>query len=401
MTSDRANRKILFLDMNSFFASVEQAENAKLHGRPVIVVPTEGSCALSASYEAKAYGVKTGTLEREARRMCPGLVSVRAKPKLYMAYHHRLVALLQNISPRVTMRSVDEGSLRLFNNENPWELASQIKQEIWKELSPVVHCSVGIAPNVFLAKLATELQKPNGLVEITLDSLESTFQRVHLRDLCGINRGMERKLHGLGIYSPFEFYRASPEYLRDHLGIVGHRWWLKLHGYDIDEHYTERRTLSHSHVLPPQYRSPRHAYMTLQRIITKVGRRLRKNQSMARHIALVVRYTDRTFFFDHFQVGPCADTLTLADHVRRLWLKAAPDRPVLQLALWTSNLVPEQGVPFPLFPEERKRLSLAQAIDTINDQFGTDTVHFAVNQTEGSRAPDRISFTALFDIEHE
>ena len=401
MTNARANRKILFLDMNSFFASVEQAEDPRLHHKPVIVVPTEGSCALSASYEAKAYGVRTGTLERDARRLVPGLIAVKARPKLYMDYHHRLVKLLENTSPRVTMRSVDEGSLRLFQNEDPRQLALQIKQAIWTELSPVVHCSIGIAPNVFLAKLATELQKPNGLTEITLESIEAQLENVELRDLCGINRGMERRLHALGIYTPTDFYKASSEFLRDHLGIIGHRWWLKLHGYDIDEHYTERRTLSHSHVLPPQYRSPHHAYMTLQRITTKVGRRLRKNNCMARHITLIIRYTDRTYFFKHFQITPCADTLTLADHVRRLWFEAAPTQPILQLVLWTSNLVPASGIPDPLFPLEQKRLSLARALDTINDQFGTDTIHFAVNQTEGSRAPDRISFTALFDIEHE
>lgn len=387
--------------MNSFFASVEQAEDPTLRHKPVIVVPTQGSCALAASYEAKAYGVKTGTLEREARRMCPGLISVTARPKLYMAYHHRIVKLLADISPRVTMRSIDEGSLRLFRNEDPWQLALQIKQAIWQKLSPVVHCSIGIAPNVFLAKMATELKKPNGLVEITLDSIENNLQQLVLRALCGINRGMERRLNGLGIYTPLDFYHADAAFLRQNLGIIGHRWWLKLHGYDIDEHYTERKTLSHSHVLPPAYRQPRHAYMTLQRLTTKVGRRLRQNRSMARHIALIIRYTDKSFFFDHFQIGPCADTLNLADHVKRLWLRAAPDRPILQLALWTSNLVPEQGVPPPIFPNERKRLSLAEAIDTINDEFGTDTVRFAINQTEGSRAPDRISFTALFDIEHE
>lgn len=397
----RANRQILFVDMNSFFASCEQAENPALIGKPVIVIPTEGSCALAASYEAKAFGIRTGTLEKEARFRCPQLIAVKARPKIYMDYHDCFVRVLENISPRVTVRSVDEASLELFSNEDPWELGREIKQAIWRELGTAINCSIGIGPNVFLAKLGTELQKPDGLVEIRLEDLSTVYEKVGLRDLCGINFAMERQLQRLGIFSVTDFYQAAPEFLREHLGVTGYRWWLQLHGYTSYEKSTERKSLSHSHVLPPAYRDPKAALVTLRRLAAKVGRRLRREGYLTSHIALFIRFTDRTGAGQQLQITPAADTITINDHLTRLWQQINPQTPILKLAIWTTHLTPASGIPLPLFEEDRRRLRLAQALDTINDRHGADMIRFAIIDTKGSRAPDRIAFNSLFKIEHE
>jgi DNA polymerase-4 len=403
LQTDRIDRQFLYVDMNSFFASCEQADNPAWQGKPLIVTPTPGSCALSASYEAKAFGIKTGTPEREARFLCPQVIAARARPKVYMNYHYKLSSILENLTPRVTMRSVDEGSLELFNNEDPLELAQQIKQAIWRQMSPVIHCSVGIGPNIFLSKLATDIKKPNGLTEIKLADIPAIYETIPLRMLCGISYGMERQLQRIGVNSVRQFYDADPEYLRQHLGVVGYRWWLQLHGHPSYEHETGRRTLSHSHVLPPEHRSPERAYVTLQRLAAKVGRRLRREGYLAGHISLYIRYADKTRAGGHFKITPVADTLSLCDHLQQLWrtIGPRPGMPVLQLAVWTHDLQIANGVPYPLFPAEQKRLRLAQALDRVNDRFGTDTVRFAITDTKGSKAPDRISFNALFPIEHE
>ncbi len=401
MLTRRADRQILFVDMNSYFASCEQADNPALRGKPIIVVPTEGSCALAASYEAKYYGIRTGTREREAKFLCPQVISVMARPKRYMEYHHRFVEVLQNLTPRVSVRSVDEASIRLCDNEDPWELGQQIKEAIWRDLSPAINCSIGIGPNVFLAKLGTEMQKPDGLVEIRLQDLERIYDQVKLRDFCGINYAMERRLQNIGINSPLEFYRTNPVRLRQALGIIGERWWLKMHGYPIDEHYTERKSLSHSHVLPPHQRTVPQAYVTLQRLVTKVGRRLRKDGYMARHISLYIRFADKTGWSGGFWITPANDTLSLSDHIQQLWQQANPREKVVQLAIWTHELVRAAGIPEPLFPLEQKRKRLARALDSINDRYGTNMVRFAILDRDGSRAPDRIAFSSLYDIEHE
>lgn len=398
---ERRNRRILFIDMNSFFASCEQADRPELRNRPVIVTPTEGSSALSASYEAKAFGIKTGTSAKEARFLCPSVIEVRAQPKRYMAYHHQLTDILESLTPHVTMRSVDEGSVRLCRNEDPWQLAQEIKEKIWQEMSPAINCSIGIAPNVFLAKLATEMQKPNGLTEITLENLEESLTKVGLRDFCGINYRMERRLNQLSIHTPWDFYRANPSFLQRSLGVIGWRWWLKMHGYETDELPSHRKSLSHSHVLPPLQRDPKQAYMTLHRLVAKVGRRLRKENLVARWIGVAIRYTDQTSFFNHSAINPCSDTLSLAEHASYFWQQANPQKPILKLAVWTHDLTLAGGQPDSLFPVEQRRTRLSNALDKINDSFGTDTIRFAINDTSGSRAPDRISFNALFDIEHE
>lgn len=398
---DRADRRFLFVDINSFFTSCEQADNPSLQGKPVIVVPTRGSCALAASYEAKAYGVKTGTLEKEARFLCPDLHVVPARPKRYMEYHYQITEILEHLAPRVTMRSVDEGSIQLCRNEDPWQLGWAIKQALWQQLSPAINCSIGIAPNLFLAKLATELQKPNGLVEIRLEELPAIFDRIKLRDLCGINFKMERQLHQRGIYSVRDFYTKSPVLLRQYWGISGYRWWLQLHGYTTYEHCRSRQSLSHSHVLPPAYRDPAAAYVTLKRLVAKVGRRLRRDGYRAGRIALLIRFVDKTGFAGQLRITPANDSLTLNDHITQLWQTAKAYKPILKLAIWTSNLVDNSGMPWPLFKEEQQRLSLAMALDRINDRYGADTIRFAIVDRSGSRAPDRISFTALFKIEHQ
>lgn len=401
--TERADRQFLYVDMNSFFASCEQADNPAWQGKPLIVTPTPGSCALSASYEAKAFGIKTGTLEREARFLCPSVIAAPARPKVYMDYHYKLSSILNNLTPRVTMRSVDEGSLELFNNEDPLELAGQIKREVWRQMSPVINCSIGIGPNLFLSKLATDMRKPNGLLEIKLSDIPTIYETIDLRTLCGISYGMERQLQQIGINSVAEFYQASPEFLREHLGVIGYRWWLQLHGYPSYEHESQRRTLSHSHVLPPHLRESQQAYVTLQRLASKVGRRLRREGYLAGQIALMVRYADKTRVSAHFRITPVADTLSICDHLQRLWREIGP-KPgmhVLQLAVWTHDLQVANGIPYPLFPAEQKRLRLARALDTINDRFGNEMVRFAIIDTKGSRAPDRISFSALYPIEHE
>ncbi len=396
------DRRILFVDMNSFFASCEQADNPELRGKPVITVPGPGSCALSASYEAKAYGIKTGTLEKEARFLCPSVQVVTARPKRYMEYHHLFEDVLRDLTPRVTIRSVDEASIELFRNEDPWQLARDIKESIWRRLSPAINCSIGIAPNISLAKLASDMKKPNGLVEIRMQDIPHIYESVKLRDLCGINYGIERQMKGLGIYTVRALYETDPTYLRRYLGIIGYRWWLRLHGYESGgESPAERKSVSHSHVLPPDKRDLEAAYTTLHHLLAKVGRRLRRAGCMAQSINLYLRFVGGGSEGAHLRVTPTSDTLKLADHCRKLWSTINPNRPVLQIGIWTTDLVAAVGVPMPLFPEERRRQALSCALDKVNDRYGSSTIRFARADTEGSRAPDRISFTALFDIEHE
>ena len=160
------------MDLNSYFASVEQAENSELRGKPVAVCPTagDGATIIAASYEAKAFGVKTGTRVGDAKRMCPHIVLVDARHTLYVHYHNEVLKAVDSIAPIDKVCSVDEFRIRLLGGECSPEgaraLAIRLKQVIRDQVSPQLTSSVGIATNAYLAKVGTEMQKPDGLVVI-------------------------------------------------------------------------------------------------------------------------------------------------------------------------------------------------------------------------------------------
>src|SRR6201987_2515705 len=158
----------LFLDLNSYFASVEQELRPELRGRPIAVVPVmaDTTCAIAASYEAKAFGVRTGTQVGEAKRMCPGIELVEARHELYVDYHKRIVEAVETCVPVSTFMSIDEMACSLMGREQPLmaalDLARRIKQTIQRDVGSPLRCSVGLAPTRYLAKIASDMEKPDG-----------------------------------------------------------------------------------------------------------------------------------------------------------------------------------------------------------------------------------------------
>ena len=179
----------LYVDFNSYFASVEQQLRPSLRGRPVGVLPllAETTCCIAASYEAKACGVKTGTPAYEARRLCPGIILVEARPAVYVEMHHRLVAAVESCSPVGQVRSIDEMDCPLMGSERRRDkalaLAARIKAAVAQAGGEMMRCSIGIAPNVFLAKMASNMRKPDGCTVIEQTELPQVLHRLELRDI--------------------------------------------------------------------------------------------------------------------------------------------------------------------------------------------------------------------------
>jgi DNA polymerase IV len=163
------NLSVLFIDFNSYFASVEQEMQPHLRGRPVAVVPvmTDWTCAIAASYEAKAYGVKTGTNIREAKQMCPGLVCVPARHDAYVHFHHRLKAEIDQHVPILQVESIDEMSCELYGKYREEgeavKLAARLQAAIRQNVGECLGSSIGLSTNRFLAKVASDMKKPNGI----------------------------------------------------------------------------------------------------------------------------------------------------------------------------------------------------------------------------------------------
>lgn len=403
------DRRYLFVDMNSFFASCEQFANPQLLDKPVAVIAAPNSCILAASYPAKAFGLKTGMPTAEARALCPRLILKLSRPRYYMQIHYQIMRLLNDLTPQVTVKSIDEAVIKLCRNEEPDELAQTIKTSLSREFGTAIRCSIGIAANPFLAKLASNRQKPNGLTEIRLRDLPRLCQELELTDLNGISWPMLRQFQAIGINRPLDLWQARPEYLRQRLGLVGWRLWLNLHGYPIP--WTQRHLVSasHSHVLPPAYRSLAGAELTLARLAQKLGLRLRRANRTTQRQTLIVRAFGQPSYIDWLRSAPLADDLGLRQNFTWLWQKwqanlTAPERAqikIIQLVVIAQDLIPLQATSLSLWPDQERRWRLSQALDLINDRFGVDTIRTGQNWARGSSAPDRISFSALNPIEFE
>ena len=167
----------LFVDLNSYFASVEQQVRPELRGRPVGVVPmmADTTVCIAASYEAKAFGVRTGTVVADAKKMCPEIVFVEGRHEIYTEYHHRIVEAVESCLPVTAVLSIDEMACRLMGRERPllaaMELGRKVKARILERVGPMMRSSVGLATNRYLAKVASDMEKPNGLVALPLDIL--------------------------------------------------------------------------------------------------------------------------------------------------------------------------------------------------------------------------------------
>src|SRR3984893_15383972 len=284
----------LFLDLNAFFASCEQQENPALRGKPVIVVqtPTDSACAIAASYAAKSFGIKTGTLVREARRLCPAVVAVQANHRLYTDYHDRILKAVDTCLPGEKVCSIDEVACRLMGTErqipSARELALKVKRSLRDQVGECLTCSIGIAPNVFLGKVGSDLQKPDGLVVITKDNLTEVLLGLALQEIDGIGARMEQRLHRAGICTVAQLWNATPFQLRRvWSGINGLLFHQMLHGVDIQPPSSRfSKSIGHQHVLEPELRTTKGAHDFAEHLLTKAAARLRRGDYYSRRLGL-------------------------------------------------------------------------------------------------------------------
>lgn len=396
------------LDMNSYFASVEQQFRPELRGRPVAVVPVmaENTCAIAASYEAKRYGVRTGTRVYDARRLCPGLEIVEARPPLYVQTHEKILAAVDSVLPVHKVTSIDEMfckmGLRQRELDEAFSVAQQVKEAIHEQVGEHLLCSIGLAPNRFLAKIAGKMQKPDGLTALSQEDLPHKLYSLSLRDLTGIGKRMHARLERHGISTVEQLCACSRDQLRRiWKGVVGERWWYALRGYDLPETPTRRRTLGHSHVLPPEFRTPEGAKAVLIRLVHKAAARLRKLGYWAGGMAVSLSYARREKWKSATPLVPCQDTQTMVQALSALWkLRSAAGTPH-KVAVVLYDLVHDTCRTPPLFTEDSRRTGLAQAMDIVNGRFGSNAVYLAAMHRSLHTAPSRIAFTHIPDISVE
>ena len=401
--------RFLFIDFNSFFASVEQQENPTLQGKPVAVVPVvaENTSCIAASYEAKKFGIKTGTSAREAKERCPEIVILGARPSLYVHYHHKLVAVVESCIPVHVVKSIDEMACELSGSqkqkENAIVLAKKIKHEIAKNVGEHIKSSIGIAPNIFLAKTASDMQKPNGLVVIEQKDLPAVLYSLELNDLTGIGRNMAKRLYRNGIYTVEQLCNAEKEKLHKVWGgIEGDRMFERLRGIEVAGPPTHHTTIGHSHVLAPAERNLESAVSVMHRMLQKAAMRLRKLGCRASKLAASIRFYDKKEWNDDITISETSDTLQLTNALKAL-LERKPtikEKP-LQVSVTLLHLTPEKEHTRSMFENEDRSSALFSAVDELNFRFGKAALYFGGAHTALESSPAKIAFNHIPDIEIE
>lgn len=400
---------MMVIDFNSFFASVEQQEQPDLRGWPVAVVPvmTDSTCCIAASYEARPFGIKTGTNVGEARRKCPQLVVIEARPPLYVDYHHELIKAIDSCVPVTQILSIDEMSCAL---RGPWQkpekalqLAREIKARIASSVGVCMTSSIGIAPNGFLAKTASDMQKPDGLVLIDEKDLPACLFRLKLRDFCGIGASRAARLHACRIYTVEQLCLASKEALRRAWnGVEGDRMYALLRGEEVERPPSDRCTVGHSHVLEPKCRTRPQAEAILHRLLQKAAARLRTMGYLAGGLSVSVRFVGQGHWGDEMHFLETQDTLEFIRIFDLIWQKMPSSAPTpLAVGVTLFHLTATNNVTPNLPHWEVSRLALDLAMDKLNQCYGKNTVYFGGAQTALDSAPARIAFTHIPEIEKE
>lgn len=414
----------LFLDLNSYFASVEQQLDPALRGKPVIVAPVDAdtTVAIAASVEAKRYGISTGTPVWEAKRKCRDLLIAPARHEKYVEFHEAIVAEVWKHIPVTRVCSIDEVACRLLDNENSPEaavaLAKRIKAGIRSNVGECLTSSVGIAPNRLLAKLASDLQKPDGLVVLTADQLPHGLYDIGLREIAGIGARMERRLARDGILDIRQLCERRPRDAGTAWGGTnGDRLWYLVHGVELPEKPTQSRTIGHSHVLSPSKRGLEPTRLTARRLALKAASRLRRKGYRSRLLVLHGKFEDdKSNWRASIKLPNTQDSFVILSALDSLFLRLAEAgrgraggfrlRMVGVTLCEIETVEGEQGSLFAaLDPDdplarETRTLSLSRAMDRINEKFGRHAV--SVGPLNGGRIDavgTKIAFGRIPDLD--
>ncbi len=375
-------RVILHVDMDAFFASVEQHREPRLKGRPVVVCGKfPRTVVASASYEARAFGIHANMPIGEARRRCPELLSVEGDLGRYVNASIRVMSILREYSPHIEVASIDEAFLDMTNCgllfPSPEAAVATIKEHIFEGLG--LTCSVGVGPNKLVAKLASSQGKPGGLVVIPASEVPHFLDNLPIGGLGGIGPEREKALRSLGIRSCGDLGRFPAKLLTERLGSLGER--LHHMGLGIDGtpviplgKEPDPKSFGHFVTLPEDTDDSVLISGFLLRLCEQVGRRLRRSGFRGGRVTLRVRFSDfSTLTRQKAVLEPLTEGKEIYRLALRIWGSIGEKRPVRLLGVTVSNLQRPSNQ-LPLFSRANKWAALRGAIDRVNDKYGDFTL---------------------------
>jgi|GEM_PF-238951 len=377
---------VMYVDMNSYFASCEQQRYPELRYKPlgVVTYSSANPAVIAASSEAKSMGVKTGMRLQEAKQFCPGLLTITTHPAWYREIHVNIMAILRRYCDDVIPRSIDEAVCNFHSYKLVYKdltvIARQIKADITAKYD-YLKCSIGIAPNTFLAKLGTELEKRDGLQVITEDNIDEKLATLSLTSLPGIASRNERRLRLIGINDPVAMRHSSPALLRKAFGgVVGDYWHKRLNFGEVDMYNrAENRTMSATRTLSRQQsQDPQQLESMLIALCTRLEQRLVKGELFCREVFFSIRYADGSRWDTAIKLAdPLQDALEMRGYIKERMTEYEQSRGMTTLltANTTNLTVAIQGfikssvMQYSLFDNRMKKDQLRKVVYEIKDRF--------------------------------
>lgn len=403
--------QIMHIDLNSCFATVEQQARPLLRGKPVGVTNrvTKYCCVIAASYEAKAKGVKVGMRLDEALILEPNLIMLESDPPKYHYAYQKLVNIMQSYSPKVNMKSIDEGVIDFkdtrqnINTAALVDIGHAIKQRLRDEVGCWMACNIGIAPNRFLAKLAASLHKPDGLDVITYRNLRTTLSNLKFTDLSGIADRNQARLNASGIFTPIQFLDADSEILKRHVfkSVCGEDWYQRLRGHEVDDNYFSTKTIGRQYVIENRQPSAELVLSRLAYLCETTGVKLRYKNLCARGVMVYVKYQSGDGWYSRQMFK--STFFSNAEVYRRallLFNKRPLDHYPKEIGVSCYALSPSSSSQLSLLDEVNREVWLTEAVDCINEQFGEFTITYANSLQSKEIVKQKIPFgsTRYFEL---
>ena len=380
---------IMHIDLNSCFATIEQQSRPMLRGRPVAITNriTPNACIIAASYEAKAKGIKVGMRRREAEAICKEIIFAETEPSKYIYVHEKLKRIMQDYSADVVMKSIDEGVIDFtaapphIKTRDRAAIGHEIKHRLLTEVGDYMRCNVGIASNRFLAKLAAELHKPDGLDEITPENQRAIFATLKLTDLPGINTRMGRRLNAVNIYTPLQLLDADEQTLVKLVckSIDGAKWYRRLRGIEVDDCLSDIKSVGRQYVMESSKLSREETRARILHLSEDVGYRLRSKNLYARGVYVWLYGYDDIYYHKSTILKTAINTdQDICRAASQLFEQLPSPARVIGVTLYKHQKQADAQLTFYQNQIDRAE-HVCAAIDKINYRFGARKIHSAAS----------------------
>lgn len=404
----------LYIDFDAFFANAEKQLRPELRGRPVGVIPQDSlhTSMIARCYLAKAAGIKRGTPVQEARALCPEIALPVARHEEYVKLHHRILAEINRHIPVTKVWSVDEMECTLIGAERREgrALAARIRAGLVGAIGEWVTPSIGLAPNQFLAKVAAEMDKPNGFVMLRPEDLPGPLFDLALTDLPGVSKGIYKRLGKAGVFSVEDLWNIQPKHARAiWRSVEGERFWAQLHGFAVSRPETLRRMFGHGRMLSGDWRYPAKARDCLRLLTAKAARRLRREGYLASAVSVSFSTPEKKYWSGEHRLAPARDDHTFLQIACALFdggVKAHGVKRLRKVSVMLSGLSRAGEVSADLFAgaethgNRQRWEKVTDAVDALNARYKKGVVsHGPRYEPPGGYAGAKIAFGRVPELE--